>query len=372
MRYHSVLSKLGRFLLVLVMLVSGSAQSEFPNTNIIYVSPDGRDSMSCGLKKEPCRSISQALILARHRFVVDSWPSRSGKILRYAHIRVWPGVYGDLNGNGELGEPGEEIFDPDCNCAIKLDVPLTLFSERGYGSTVIDVSATGVNAVSISADGTRLGAHQQGFTIRASSVPGTSAVVAMAPSVSKVRGNMILAGAVGIDSENAFIEHNLVIGGNPAIRSTNGEVTKNVVVGAVGDGLVLANSSATGNAVTHGGAAGIRVNDVDAGIGENSIVGNLGPGIVVAADIENDSTSLHPLRVTRNNLLDNDIHGMGMACGVANQSNIAVHAHNNYWGLRGDTPNIACDMGQLGLIDTSGALDDLRQRTPTSPGPANR
>jgi len=58
----------------------------------ILVTNNAIDSLTCGTKTEPCRSISQA---------IDN--ANTGD-----HILVGPGRYGDLNGDGDFNDPGEE------------------------------------------------------------------------------------------------------------------------------------------------------------------------------------------------------------------------------------------------------------------------
>jgi hypothetical protein len=62
----------------------------------LYVANNGMDSSTRGSSDNPCRSITNAIANTApgHKIVVD------------------PGRYGDLNGNGILGESGDESLGP--------------------------------------------------------------------------------------------------------------------------------------------------------------------------------------------------------------------------------------------------------------------
>ncbi len=69
-----------------------------------------------------CRSISEAI-----------QNSAAGD-----EIVVGPGRYGDLNGNGVLGEAGEEIPAAGCACMIAMNKPVVVRSSHGAAATLID------------------------------------------------------------------------------------------------------------------------------------------------------------------------------------------------------------------------------------------
>jgi hypothetical protein len=83
----------------------------------LYVSNYGIDSSSCGTLNNPGRSISQVIANA----------SANDRII------VGPGRYGDLNGDGDFSEMGEEAAEigSGCFCMIKIDKSLSLESSDG-------------------------------------------------------------------------------------------------------------------------------------------------------------------------------------------------------------------------------------------------
>ncbi len=137
----------------------------------LRVAMDGSDGPTCGAKKAPCRTITQALENAK--------PGD--------RIRVAPGRYGDLNGYPiDLGGPGpvegEESGggQPSCDCYLDLDKPITVESEEGPAATILHGGsrfgsngceeggspyANATDVVRISSDGVTLGGKGRGFTI---------------------------------------------------------------------------------------------------------------------------------------------------------------------------------------------------------------
>jgi hypothetical protein len=72
--------------------------------------------------QEPCRTISQAIALARP----------GDKII------VGPGRYGDLDGDGHFGEAGEESAPIGCDCVIDVDRAVSIESRDGQSVTILD------------------------------------------------------------------------------------------------------------------------------------------------------------------------------------------------------------------------------------------
>jgi uncharacterized protein DUF1565 len=139
-----------RLLALVSLMLVGWSGSMLADT--LAVANNGLDSATCGLSAAPCRSISQAIAHASE-----------GDMLV-----VGPGRYGDLNGNGILGEIGEETaaFGGGCAlCMIKINKRLTLKSSDGAAVTVIDAGGVEIRAVLIEADGVVFGGRGQGFTI---------------------------------------------------------------------------------------------------------------------------------------------------------------------------------------------------------------
>ena len=114
---HWMIRALQALLSVLAFLASAAAAE----ARTLYVANTGVDSAACGQPRNPCRSISRAIANAVPR---DT-------------IMVGRGVYGDLNGNGILGGPGEETGFPNCRCMIWMDRAVTLISSHGAAATMI-------------------------------------------------------------------------------------------------------------------------------------------------------------------------------------------------------------------------------------------
>jgi hypothetical protein len=110
----------------------------------------GVDSSTCGMSAAPCRSITQAIA-----------NSSGGDI-----ISVGPGRYGDLDGDGTLGNiPGEEV---GCGggCLIDVRKRLTIRSTHGAGVTVLDAGRASLpDGVALLTDGVVFGQQGSGFTI---------------------------------------------------------------------------------------------------------------------------------------------------------------------------------------------------------------
>ena len=146
----------------------------------VHVRNNGLDSATCGTVATPCRSISRAIANA----------------VAKDRILVGPGRYGDLNGNGIFGEPGEEPG------SIFVNKPLTLESEEGAGATVIDMSGLHIDVLRITADatGSVIGLPARGFTLSAGGW-GLSTEAGLAGLVS-IQGNVAVN-----NIENGFLLH---------------------------------------------------------------------------------------------------------------------------------------------------------------------
>lgn len=90
---------------------------------MLQVANSGVDSPKCGTFT-PCHSIRQA--------VANAQPADE--------ITVAPGRYGDINGNGVLGETSEEghAGDNPCGCLVLIDKPLAIRSRNGAKVTLIE------------------------------------------------------------------------------------------------------------------------------------------------------------------------------------------------------------------------------------------
>jgi hypothetical protein len=150
-----------------------------------YVGNDGDDASfpSCGTKILPCRSVGQAISLAA-----------AGDT-----IIVGPGIYGDLDGSGTLGDfPGEDAGTGGCNCMINVDKQLTILSRDGAHLTVLDAGGLRGRAVNIQVSATVFGKPSKGFTLRNG---GTGIGLFTDPAVQKVKvqGNIAASNSTGFN-----------------------------------------------------------------------------------------------------------------------------------------------------------------------------
>ena len=133
-----------------------------------HVANNGVDSSQCG-GETPCRSISQAMLNAS-----------SGDT-----IYVGPGLYGDVNGDGNFAGPGDEHADPNGGsyvglpnrgCVVCITKPLHIYSTQGVATTVIanDPQSPYGSTVLISSPGVDFGAAGAGFTLLGGSQAGVT------------------------------------------------------------------------------------------------------------------------------------------------------------------------------------------------------
>ena len=122
----------------------------------LHVEKWGEDSFTCGAASDPCQSISQA--------IYNATPNST--------ILVGPGIYGDLNGDGDLEDEGEENFFGNNNCGgtsavVCINKPgLKVRSTLGAGATHITAQGGDYDeVVNISAGQVRFGKKKMGFTV---------------------------------------------------------------------------------------------------------------------------------------------------------------------------------------------------------------
>jgi hypothetical protein len=361
--------------------------------SVVVVANNGIDSASCGSQTSPCRSISQGIENAT-----------DGDTLV-----VHPGLYGDLDGDGDLSGPGEEHFNSAEGCAVCITKRLTIVSQRGTPITIINIprikSATFPPprqiAVEIAASGVTFGAKNAGFTIS-----GDNDIGIFVDQVGNVRvaGNLVLnapllfeplAGSLSVSDNSAIgrgtqgqggfgvsftgpvaerfevtsviVQNNVAVGTGFFIDGDNAQIIGNLVSNSQGDGfdligagLVVKHNSAINNGIgfTVGAAEPGPPNQI---IG-NRAIGNLGPGILV-------SNSVAPVEVHENDIYGNDVAGFefpGIAprrfnCGLFRFANAIdgsilqpVNATNNYWGSpKGPGPDPADNVGFAAGCDVS-------------------
>lgn len=268
----------------------------------LFVGNDGIDSTTCGYALEKCRSINQAIRNARDG---DT-------------IVVEVGIYGDLNRNGILGEPGEEP-DVGVGTVVSVNKRVTVLSERGAAATVIDAGETGFHGVGVGPRGAVFGFSGMGFTVLIKRLPGAgsgaSKGIVAADGVT-IAGNRVFGSSWGIyvnnvaaDAEDADVFDNEVTGlgtsftGGAGIRVLRGRIVGNVIrantngietaAAVVEDNIILDNVGsglahvfpygvlpATGNDVV-GNNVGFAVND--GVIQDNNIIANRRCGLATNA-----------------------------------------------------------------------------------------
>jgi hypothetical protein len=339
-----------RMFLIAVAFVSLTTAAQ---GGTFYVANDGVDGSACGPKKSPCRSISQA---------VNTRAADGDKVI------VGPGIYGDLNGNGTLGDsPGEETGGFDCVLLISRRVSLT--SSDGAAVTVIDgrLDATGCN-VGIVTDGTQFGKAGKGFTVTNTASATGSGIVINATNV-QVQGNQIVATGMGSSTfgvggpgtflgtgiltvnstQTILIESNQLVGWSGGIFPQGaGKTIRKNVLALNNDGIVGAISGdISGNIVVANGI-GIGLGLTANGVG-NAVYGNLYAGLTVNATPFSGA------------LEKNDFAGNGYPtfsaspnCGVyvpGPTISTVVAAPNNYWGAAtgpgADPGDVACSAGTV-------------------------
>jgi hypothetical protein len=328
-----------RVILVSGVLVCGGGLLAAPaHAATIHVAANGDDGAapSCGSTAQPCRSISKGIANAA-----------AGDT-----VLVGPGLYGDVNGNGTLGETGEE---PSAACSININKAVKVVSRDGARSTILDFSqvdlGSTLTAVCINANAAVFGQSNKGFLI--ANNPGGSGSVGV-EVVSGTTG-VTVAGNVSrnaqdehftIDGDSAKVEDNLaelgalltigfhVTGGHDALkrntaRNTNHgfeiEGNLNVVTG----NLAIANRS-NGFFIILADADPTPV-DVSAknGFTKNAAINN-GGGVNVSGSLTADGT----VDVRGNSMFGNGAGGGNCGLLISNFSptTLMVNCDGNWWG----------------------------------------
>jgi len=362
------------FLCVLAMTNSVLAAD---SGRFVWVANDGVDSTSCGTSRTTqCRSITQAI---KNAAAGDT-------------IEVGAGRYGDLNGDRDFEDAGEEHANKVLGCIVCITKPVRIVSLNGATVTMIDAATDKPDlkvGVAILANGVTFGVKDHGFMIIGAQADGL--LVHKANGV-QVGGNLALNnGGAGIRGED--VGDSLLIADNTAIDNevgfeveasdplaSNTDVTLkrnlaigNSSVGFVGAGrnALLFGDVATGNylgfslaearfSLLESTAVGNTSSGISTSNGpccanfgftfrRDTIVGNQGPGV----DIGPFSS---PIDIHESNLYGNntiavtDEHGRQFVnCGVYNEDNHAdvdASATGNFWGrATGPGPDPADDAG---------------------------
>ena len=294
----------------------------------LYVANNGVDNAVCGVYT-PCRSISRAI---------------SNAVTRDTII-VGPGIYGDLNRNGILGEAGEETGYPGCKCMIAIDRLVTIISSEGADATVINARNLNLDRNVYFIGGGELGRPGQGFTITQTNngFSPTVAALVIESVLGKIRGNQIVSSSYGL-----LVNGVRVIGYSGAVL-----IEGNDIRGWGSHGIYLTGSGATvrknsismnqrgirsegtntieGNVIT-GNEYAMGLFDHTTVVG-NAVYGN-GQGIQINGSFSGT--------IERNNIFGN------RSCGLNNDPGVPyLTVATNYWGRStgpgGDPADTVCN-----------------------------
>jgi Right handed beta helix region len=394
-----------RFLIAILAIGTTSQGFSAQPSRAFYVANNGTDDLACGTPGDPCRSISQAVANAADGDTV----------------RVRPGLYGDLNNDGDFDDPGDERPDPFFACMICIFKDVDIYSTRGAHLTVISLGderlVTPHDAIELRSDGVIFGARDHGFTVRGGANLGIK--ISGGRNV-RVVGNIVQVAAHGISAVACngpiYVLENVASRGSNAgdafaasfassigneictdpgplvlrdnVASDNGgtgfsisgsqfvifrrNVSTRNNVGAVVTGTgALTDSSFIGNR-----AEGILLIGGGSTLLRNTIVGNEGPGVRVTFPDNPPSLSS---TFHRNNIFGNGVNlgfggppGLEAAnCGVFNES-ARVNAEQNFWGSPAGPgadpadkagPNSGCDV----LSGVTRVVPFATQRFPSQP-----
>jgi len=327
-----------------------------------YAANNGLDTSPCTTSM-PCRSITRALTMAA--------PGDT--------IEVGPGIYGDIDGSGTLGDfPGEET---SAGCMISITSRVTILSKDGAGSTVLDGAAMAVVCITTAgASGTVFGKLNKGFTIRNSAgtgphdIGGTGLSLDGADGV-KVEGNIAIGTQSGMSMGFAVAGSTLTKGATFKSNIASDWET-GFFVGPT-EGLVLTGNLATRNAGGIGIMAAFELQYPLTGgvVTKNSAIANLGPGFDIwdvsvpftfskNTALGND-TGVYvkgpgAVTLSTNNLFGNGDRGAGANCGLyldnrSGSAPLTVNGSGNFWGAAaGPGANPADLAGGVGCSSDAG------------------
>jgi parallel beta-helix repeat protein len=308
-------------MMLIIVLAVGTAYAA-STKKALHVENNGLDTVFCGARGAPCRSISQAIFNA----------SAGDQIL------VGPGRYGDLDGDGVLGETGEETGETNfgCGCILKVDKAVDIQSTHGAAATVLDArnfftSEQPAAVVRIAANGAVFGRPDHGFTL--TGAPRNSGLVTAATRVT-VAGNRSSGNAGGFSifgSENT-IQRNVAVANNGHGFEMFGQshiFRENAAIGNNGEGfLVFGGQSHTmENNVSTANGVGFHVFSGSVSLKSNSAVGNADVGILLG--------QAATARIGGNNIFANGlvpVQSQQTNCGLVNSSGNSIVATNNFWG----------------------------------------
>ena len=281
----------------------------------LRVANNGIDSDTCGAGSAPCRSVSRAIVNAA-----------AGDT-----IVVGPGRYGDLNGDGSFGGPGEEAAPAGCGCMIEVNKRLTLQSSDGPGVTILDAGGAEITGILVQADGVTFGGGSgHGFTIvnarhEGLHVEGNGVTVAGNVAIGNGLSGHVAIAVVGIGNiiaDNAAINNantGIQVNDSGGVNDSSGTVTGNLASANLQGFSINTTGHVqfTQNVASGNRTQGLPFNGSGLEIRRNSILGNRGVGIW-----------LFNSNVT---ITENNIFGNG-SCGLQNNTGAVVTASGNFWG----------------------------------------
>ena len=359
------------------MAVIASESSDGDGARILSVETNGRDNPQCGSPTSPCRTIGTALANAQNG---DT-------------ILVGPGLYGDINGDGDFEDAGEETPDHSQHCVICIRKSIRLLSLHGPLATIINGDGSFFSVDNLPASELRLaiifagdvvfGIKDHGFTlrrqIRGVDVAGGPGDVVIAGHVAheldlysfrsdRAEGPIELSDNVASGGDGTFEVRGA---GNARVRVKRNTATDGQF-GFILQGPLRA--EVTGN-VARNGQSGFVINTSDVRLEHNIAIENT-IGVVVNGDrnrivknvimdviTDGSSFGLFILSGSDNRVQRNDIFGnrgnqlQQVNCGLANFTGTTVLATNNYWGAPtgpGDDP--ADTVGPSCDFDTPGSV----------------
>ena len=315
----------------------------------VHVANNGLDTATCGSRATPCRSIGRGVDRA----------SAGDTVL------VGPGKYGDLDENGLLGGPGEEVSSGPA--AVRIGKPIRVVSSAGAALTVIDAGGSQWWTVDVDADGVTFGVVGGGFTLVGNQFYGLSCdgntnvrIAGNIASGSPAHGFLVTSTGF-IELSDNIAHHNVGAGFIvSSMTEANRLVMRNNQSYSNGIGIVSASygrHEIAYNEVSNNKGVGISVDHApsfihhnivtgnDMGIASNSwspdrlptagpvlyrnsLIGNTRFGIMVVAG--------PPVRTTvkENNFFGNGVSTdeFGKNCGLANFTGETLNAVNSYWG----------------------------------------
>lgn len=368
---HAMRGVAGAVLAIALLLAPSAAIARGPK---LFVAMDGIDTNTCGARKRPCRTISQA---------VASAPDG-------ATIVVGPGRYGDLDSDGILRDHVSDIGEEEptvcaaASCALRITKRVSVISSDGPGATVLDGGRDLLYTVALDS-GAELGRPKQGFTI----VGGEAAGVIVRGNDVRIAGNIVTAneahgiildvgiGAVVADNtiagngklglfakpeiDDARIERNHIVGNGHAgdgggIESHGSLLVRgNVITASTGDGIVVAAGVASilGNRVTGNDGSGVVVEATAiTSITGNALTGNTKFGVQLlpnAAAVVNE-----------NDIYGNDPHGLN--CGILNATSMTIEGIRNFWGAASGPGAHPADATCNVLINSIVLVDPVRTK----------